>query len=211
MIKTIFFIVSILGLACSANGLKPAEVPHVLSERIPRILEEMHKRRWGTIEPAQAERIVGTTLVRREDKYPAGSSYDTPCSGSLYMIAEAADLTLTMEFDHEPNGETCETRLNSIAVEARLARPGTERLLAGILAALRPGGKGGPDPDALQYLWRSADSRTRFDLFVSIIGADNTDGQVTTLKLVLTHDDVQPTEVDDLPYEKGFICRAAPQ
>jgi len=72
-----------------------------------------------------------------------------------------------------------------------------------LLRVLKPGGQALARTGGLEYVWRSMDSRTKYELYITSFGADRVAKQ--PFKAILKHVRVDPSDVDDLPFEKGFM------
>jgi hypothetical protein len=96
----------------------------------------------------------------------------------------------------------CPSSLHNVTFRADLTSEGeAERLRICIINALLPGGLPIIEGDTFHFIWRSDDSQTRYELWVSVSSA--TGGQRVEVRL--THDAARPEDVDYLPFRKGYM------
>src|SRR5262249_4923535 len=108
-------------------------------------------------------------------------------------------------FEFEPNRQ-CRPFLDGITIEADLTPSQAELVRGATLEMFRPGGRPCVASTTIEYLWRNSESDTRYDLFLSLTPDSGKDSaRSTSFKLILKHDPVTPTSVDDLPFEKGTM------
>lgn len=192
-------------ISCMSVRAEPASQPS-LAEQLPTIFATIHKLDWLTVRPDDVDKLVPFKLTRRHLHAERDSTAPTSaCTGSLYMLSENG---LSIEFEEEIREQLCVWRLESVAFEAEMSNS-TAMIVGGrAVFLLKPGGKPSGDSDTSEYQWRSTDSRTRYDFYWSVKAkaANPTPATPANLKLILRHDSVSPSEVDDLPFEKGFFC-----
>jgi hypothetical protein len=203
-------LVSVISLLVSAR-MPAGECPKC--DELPGIVYRIHRANWQTIQPNDIDRLIGIVTRRRDANYPKDSPYYSPCSGSLYLLGgDPKTFELNFEFDRSNGSAGCEERLTSVALEVHSVNASAEALRAAISDAVRAGGRPTGSLEQTEYLWRNVDSRTRFQLTMSVTARSKkrTPQTPAVLKVVLTHDPVQPSDVDDLPYERGFMCQQGP-
>jgi len=197
-------------LACSSVAAVRCDV----CASVVGLFTTFHARDWSTLNPESISVLVPFKLIQREERYPKDSGYDRPCSGSLYLLSEQPTWHLSIEFDRDNRNERCTLILNSIAFESRLSNAAAIQMAGEVANSLKATGVQA-SAQKWQYQWRSRDSRTRFDLFESVVSKKNaTPDTPATLKIILRQESVSPVDVDDLPFEKGFVCpssEASPQ
>lgn len=177
---------------------------------VPDVILTLHAMDWRQATPAEVAAVLPFKVSPREAVYPSDSPYRAECTGSLYLIAEERGVwSLSIEFERELVKDRCVDVLTSVGFEATTSHAMANEIQGRAASAVKATGAQ-VSPQATEYKWRSADSRTRFDLFTSVVAKTKPrPNTLARLKVILSHDAVIPSDVDDLPFEKGFMCSSA--
>ncbi|HKS23576.1 MAG TPA: hypothetical protein VJZ76_12305 [Thermoanaerobaculia bacterium] len=178
-----------------------------LAARFPALAKALHARKWTTTTPDDVQRIVAVPLKRADLS-------DPPCSGTVEMTSgDAASCLLTAAFVKRERGGRCVVSLDAVSFLADLPMSRAEGLRADVIGALKPGGRAEGDAQHADFFWRSADSRTRYNLFASVEPSTANPSPATpaAVKVILRHAAVDPDDVDDLPFEKGYFPPRCPK
>jgi len=165
------------------------------------VIARLHNADWRRVTPQSVGPLVGAG-------YQIRKSEDSPdrCS-ARYLVFRSDDTKseLRLRFDVTPS---CTFYLSSVhlASDAEDAF-NAEKLRLEIVSRLKPGGLPLDSGKPLRFLWRSQDSLTRFDLSLRVA----TDQHGSHMFARLDHDSVRPSDVDFLPFERGFMCPSAPE
>lgn len=186
-----------------------------LAARFPALTKALHARKWSNTTVDDVQRIAALPLTRTDVPYPAESPYSKErCSGAVEMTSgNAASCLLTIAFVKRERGGRCVALLDAVSFVAELPMSRGEGLRADVLEALKPGGRAAGDAPHAEFVWRSGDSRTRYDLFASVVPSASNPSPATAaaVKFILRQEAVEPDDVDDLPFEKGYSPPRCPR
>jgi hypothetical protein len=167
------------------------------------LLSGVHARDWSRLDAKAAMDLIG------EGQVAALTSTDQadPCALSYA--------------EYHPNGKSrlrlqigdgaCPRTLQAVTYEAHVASLAeAERERVCIIMALAPGGLPSIADDTFEFLWRSDDSTSRFHLWTTV---SKTEGQPdhTIVSVRLTQERVRPSDVDGLPFRKGYMGCESPK
>ena len=191
------------GLATVSRGL-PAATD---TSDVASFVGQIHQLNWLT---AESEYVKANAPLRLTSQVP-GEGISSPadaCDSVLYLNGIAGQLRVTVEFDEAKQEHGCRQVLDGIAINGTVSNADAELLSGKLLRELRPGGKPRASVNDLNYEWRSRDSLTRYNLYISIHPASRkpTPATLARFKAILKHQSVRPVDVDDLPFEKGFFA-----
>lgn len=202
------FLALLVSLTCAAAA--PNSTAELTRRAVVESVQRLHNRNWRGIAPENVESLVGIHFSSEDAAYPTESNLERPCKPALYMYAgDETRIRLSLEFQPVQVNRTCVRLLDGVAVNGVLTNNEAELLRGAFLEAIKPGGHPQDVNSGSQYVWRSKDSHKRFELFMSVRprSPDATPETATDFKLVLKHDDVKPSDVDDLPFEKGVMLK----
>jgi hypothetical protein len=185
-----------------------------LAESIPSLAKALHARKWSNTTVVDVQRLAAMPLTRTEVPYPADSPYSKECSGAVELTSgEAASCRLTIAFVKRERAGRCVALLDAVSFVGDLPMSRAEGLRADVVAALKPGGRAEGDVQHAEFVWRSGDSRTRYDLFASTVPSVPNPSPATpaAVKVILRQEAVEPADVDDLPFEKGYFPPRCPR
>lgn len=167
------------------------------------LVASLHVSDWRRVEPATLTALTNLPVSSEEVDYPAEYRNDRLCAPMLYSRTHSEAFHVTFEFAASRERGNCVRSLDGISIEANLL-PSDAAIAEGrLLRVLKPGGQALSRVGGVEYVWRSMDSRTKYELYISSFSVDRLAKQ--PFKAILKHMSVDPSDVDDLPFEKGFM------
>lgn len=176
---------------------------YVTPSELARVLSAIHDVDWTEATEEDLQKLVPVTLTRSVAQIPADSIYRMyRCTDSVYLTYETANCSITLAFSKRPTDSAgCTTTLDMIRSEIEAPTTDAEAVRLAIIAALRAAGD--MRGDFSEYQWRSDDSHTRFILEFDLMGGR--ESGLKRLNIRLSHVQVQPETVDNLPFHKGYF------
>lgn len=171
-------------------------------------LVALHNSSWVTLDPETVHRMI---IVAVPNIATSDQAIATATDGCGFFIERTYGSgeggVLSMMFDRVKSGDACRYSLKTIAYEARLTNNAAHVLLTEISVALRAGGKDNFDGRSAEYEWRSRNSATLYQLYLSLSPRVEKAGPdtPTDFKVLLDHLRVGVSEVDALPFERGVV------
>jgi hypothetical protein len=187
-----------------------AQGPCRFAASFPDTLLELHKKDWSGVSLNAVESVIGLRLI------PEDGASSNNCVGSIFAVAEGASSACRFTAEFERNsapGHGCFWALSRVSILVVTPMRVAEPLRARVLTLLRPGGRSYGEGADVEFQWRATDSRQRYDLFASVtaLAEPATPSTSAKIKVILAHDAVEPTDVDHLPFEKGYFPPTCPR
>ena len=179
-----------------------AAAPETAPSGVLSFFRELQGLEWDTVD----EDKVASLLHGRLE----AESLDiaNTCEGRILYAAELKDTRIVVEFRQERLNNRCRRRLTHATAVIHLSNNEAHLLEAEVRRAVKAGGRPCDVDRTDKYEWRSRDSLKRYILHTDIAAESEGVSPATParLRISLEHFSTTAADVDDLPFERGFVA-----
>lgn len=158
---------------------------------------------WQSVGVERASSVLGIQFATGSPRIAES------CAGAISYSGDLLGARVVLEFDQVHAESRCARKLIRATALLRLTNNEAHIAEVDLRVAVKAGGHACSTDGADEYEWRSVDSLRRY-LLRTVIHTTSTPARPESpaeLKIGLEQTSVTPSEVDDLPFERGFVPR----